>query len=185
MQGFYEKARELHENGEYEEALALYRCGMEKGDVRCRYGYAVLLKGGKGIQADLEAGKALLRDSFAGIRALAEGGDAAAMRIVGFYYLNGFHGTREPAVAVEWFRKAAEGGDIAAAYWLGGRYGGGNSCHSSTHNAELHAYFRTFKHIFLLSFIEKYIKSYQKLLKYSTFGSILNTDRNNRNFIHR
>ena len=44
MRDFYEEARKLHNIEKNEEALALYKQGIDSGDEKCWYGYAILLK---------------------------------------------------------------------------------------------------------------------------------------------
>lgn len=122
MLDFYKEARELHEKEKYEEAVELYKQGIEAGDEKCWYGYAILLKEGNGISADSESAMSILREHFDAILALANSGDAAAMRIVGFYYYNGFTVEANEVTALGWFEKSANAGDVGAMVKLGSVY---------------------------------------------------------------
>lgn len=57
---------------------------------------------------------------------LAAAGNAEAMTTLGTYYFRGAEGlAKDPAQALDWFRKAAAAGDAEAAYNLGSCYKGG------------------------------------------------------------
>ena len=114
MQDFYKKARALHESHKYDEALALYEQGIDAGDAKCWYGYGIFVKNGHAVKKNEKKGLACLKEHYADILALAEAGDAAAMRIMGLYYYNGFIFDADESVALEWFEKAAENGDGSA-----------------------------------------------------------------------
>ena len=88
MQDFYSEARALHEKVKYEEAIKLYEQGIASGDEKCWYGYAIFLENGYGIDKDYDRAMDILREHYQAILALAESGDAAAMRIIGFCYYN-------------------------------------------------------------------------------------------------
>ena len=86
MQDYYKEARALHDRHRYEEALALYEQGIDAGDAKCWYGYGIFLQEGHAVKKNEKKGLKYLKEHYADILALAEAGDAAAMRILGVYY---------------------------------------------------------------------------------------------------
>ncbi|AVR97517.1 TonB family protein [Pseudoduganella armeniaca] len=61
-------------------------------------------------------------ERIAAVRAAADGGAAAAQMELGWWYQAGMLGSTDLALAEQWYRRAAETGDVAAQVRLGGFY---------------------------------------------------------------
>ena len=126
MRDFYKEARVFYEDGNRAEALKLYNQGIEVGDEKCFYGYAQFLHYGYEMEKDEERAIEIFREHYEPILALANSGDAQAMRIVGFYLYNGFGIEVDKEEAFQWFFKSADAGDELAALSLATLYDEGN-----------------------------------------------------------
>lgn len=107
MKDFYRKAYELYLQERDEEALKLYKKGIEADDEKCRYGYAIMLKNGYAVEKDYDGAMAIIADCFDKIKALAEDGDPEAMCIIGFYYYNGWCVEKDWQKSYEWILRGA------------------------------------------------------------------------------
>lgn len=119
---YYTQARELHENKNYETALQLYQQGIKNDDEKCWYGYAILLKNGYAIEKDYDKAMQILEEHFEAIQSLASNGDAAALRIVGFYYHNGWFVEKDEAKSFDITLQAAKMNDVGSQYHTGYKY---------------------------------------------------------------
>ena len=89
----------------FELAAAWYRKAAKHGLDWGLYNYANLLARGRGVKADRA-------QAFALYRRAADLGHAKSMNMVGRYYDEGWEVERNAEAAVEWYRKAAVGGDF-------------------------------------------------------------------------
>ena len=120
---YYSQAREYHEQGNHEKAYQLYEAGVANGEEKCYYGIALFLKRGYFVAKDEAHADKLFTEHYDSILQLAEAGDAEAMLIVAFYYLNGFGTIKENIrISNEWKQKAAEQGNSSAQLQLGYMY---------------------------------------------------------------
>ena len=77
---------------EYEyndEALKVFRFGDKEGDVKCRYGLALLYRNGDGVEQDLEYAQELFDQIKDSLFELANAGDGEAAYILSRCYLTG------------------------------------------------------------------------------------------------
>ena len=141
MRDFYKEARELHEKEKYEEALKLYEQGIAAGDEKCWYGYGMSLHKGHALVQDERKGTEILKEHYDSILSLANSGDAAAMRIIGFCHYNGYVVEKNNSAGFEWLLKAANAGDPSAMHDVARCYKNGE-CVNSDYEEAFKWYFK-------------------------------------------
>ncbi|WP_084712016.1 tetratricopeptide repeat protein [Tanticharoenia sakaeratensis] len=85
-------------------AAVSYRRAGELGDPWGQYNLGILLMRGLGIDADLSRALALFR-------AAASVGHAKSMNLVARFTEKGWETSRDPVIALDWYRRSDEGGD--------------------------------------------------------------------------
>lgn len=112
------KADDAYNAGRFDEALALYRAGADKGDAYAQVQLGRLYDSGKGVAQDYaEAAK--------WYRAGAEQGEASGQHRLGLLYKKGLGVSQDYSEALKWFRKAVKQGYGRACNSLGLMYQNG------------------------------------------------------------
>ena len=101
----YRKARELDNEGKYEEAMQMYL--KEKNNPWCQVNIGVLYADGHGVAQDY-------KKAFEWYKKAADQGDEVAMRNIGQLYWVGNGFPKNCDEAMKWFKLAVEKGDVNA-----------------------------------------------------------------------
>ena len=109
------KGKEYYDNGNYAEAVKLWRKAAAQGNRYAQYNLGICYEYGNGVTQDYA-------ESLRWYRKSADQGDADAQNKVGYFYTTAQGVSRDYAEAVRWYRKAADQGLAAAQYNLGLRY---------------------------------------------------------------
>lgn len=88
----------------YDEAAKHYAKAAELGDLWGNYNLAIMTMRGIGMEVDLPRALVLFRNG-------AERGHAKSMNLLARFIEEGWHTPRDPALALDWYRRSAEGGD--------------------------------------------------------------------------
>lgn len=85
----------------------------EKGNAKAQYGICEMYADGLGVAADVV-------EAFKWCQKSATQGDARALRVIGYFYEEGYAGlSSDNLEAMNWYRKAAKGGDAVAMRRIG------------------------------------------------------------------
>ena len=107
-----------------------------QGDALAQYTYAWALDEGKGINENDARAQTLFAQSIAGLKKLADEGNADAMAALGDIYEEGDGIAKDKKQAVEWFSKAVEKGHAYAMYSLAELYKDGEGVAKSITKAK-------------------------------------------------
>ncbi|WP_424629931.1 tetratricopeptide repeat protein [Bradyrhizobium sp. SYSU BS000235] len=94
---------------DFEKAAEHYRESAAKSSDWARFNLGCLLLEGKGVARDTD-------EAFRLFMSAVEQGHIKSLNMVGRCYENGWGCTRDPAEAVQWFRRSAEAGDFRGQY---------------------------------------------------------------------
>ena len=99
MKSYYHLAEEQFENKEYEKAIALYKQGIEQGEIECLNALAYCFDEGYGVEINKEKALELYTKA-------AEEGYVKSQRNLGIFYQE----RKQEELAFKWFKKAAKNG---------------------------------------------------------------------------
>ena len=103
-----------------QKAEKLYQEGIKAGSAKCYYGLAVIMQKRK---ENTEQIKNMYSKAFEPLLTEARNGDSESQRMISCYYLYGDRGVEQNTeLAIEWLKRAADGGNAEAQYNLGIEY---------------------------------------------------------------
>ena len=92
-----------YQNGDYKEALRLWKKAADQGDAEAQYSLGTLYDYGQGVQQNYSKAKELYEKA-------CNGGNARACKNIGLLYLNGKGVQQNYSKAKEFFKKSCDGG---------------------------------------------------------------------------
>lgn len=113
-----ENARNAYFEGDFQEALSIWRPLAEQGDARAQNNLGILFRNGEGLVQDFEQARAWL------LRSAAQG-HAQAQYSLGMMYDSGYGVAQNDAEAMRWYQQAAALGNADAQYNVGVLYAEG------------------------------------------------------------